>query len=183
MAPEIMDNYGGYQNVQIIPRLDFGIIYKINRQLVLGGKVDDVNGSYMWKILNPCDADKKARNYQEYPLKTIKLGLAYTGYKGISIYFQEDIINISGNNINYRSRLGMEYRLPSKIKLRFGFEQAQGELTSDEEKNSINIKPTLGAGVPIEVWKKQNIQMDYALDPGNVGEGLSHLFSFSIQLK
>ena len=38
-------------------------------------------------------------------------------------------------------------------------------------------------------WGRQNTeeegheQMDYALDLGSVGEGLSHLFSFSMKLK
>ena len=50
MAPEIMDNYGGYQNVNGI-FLDFCIIYKYNRQLILGGKIDNLIGSYNWKIL------------------------------------------------------------------------------------------------------------------------------------
>ena len=61
--------------------------------------------------------------------------------------------------------------------------QARGALAYNEEKNSINLKPSFGAGIPIKVWKKQYLQMDYALDLGSVGEGLSHLFSFSMQLK
>jgi len=55
-------------------------------------------------------------------------------------------------------------------------------LTFDEEINGINLKPSFGAGIPIKVWKKQYLQMDYALDPGIIGEGLSHLFSFSMKI-
>jgi hypothetical protein len=77
----------------------------------------------------------------------------------------------------------MEYRLTNDIKLRGGFKQARGAMSSDEEKPSYNFKPTLGAGVPVEIWEKQYMQMDYALDLGSVGEGLSHLFSFSMKLK
>ena len=52
-----------------------------------------------------------------------------------------------------------------------------------EEKNSINLQPSLGAGIPFKLWDRQYAQIDYALDLGSVGEGLSHLFSFSFQLK
>ena len=78
---------------------------------------------------------------------------------------------------------GLEYRLPSNVKLRLGFKQARGTLASNEEKNSINLNPSYGAGIPLKIWKRQQIQLDYGLDPGNVGEGISHLFSFSMALK
>ena len=182
MAPEIMDNNGGHQNVNGI-FLDFGIIYKYNRNLILGGKIDNISGSYNWEILNPCNLDKEEREFQDHPPQTIKLGIAYNRYKSISIFFQEDIVSIPGKYINYRSRLGVEYRLPNNVKLRGGLMQARGALAYNEEKNSINLKPSFGAGIPIKVWKKQSLQMDYALDLGSVGEGLSHLYSFSMKLK
>jgi hypothetical protein len=47
--------------------------------------------------------------------------------------------------------------------------------------DGINLKPTFGIGAPIKVWQRQYIQLDYALDLGSVGEGLSHLFSFSLK--
>mgnify|MGYP001982919437 FL=1 len=92
------------------------------------------------------------------------------------------MVSTPSKYINYRARLGIEYRLANNLKLRGGLKQTRGVMTSDE-KNGINLKPSFGAGIPIKVWKKQYLQMDYALDPGSVGEGLSHLFSFSMQLK
>ena len=180
MAPEILDNNGGHQNGDGI-FWDFGIIYKFNRRLLLGVKFEDLNGSYTWKILNPCD--DKERNYQEYPPQTIKLGISYTRYKNTSIFFQEDIVSIPGKYINYRARLGVEYRLANDIKLRGGLKQARGAFTSDEEKNGINLNPSLGVGIPLKIWERQYVQLDYALDLGGVGEGLSYLFSFSMELK
>jgi hypothetical protein len=47
--------------------------------------------------------------------------------------------------------------------------------------DGINLKPTFGIGAPLKVWQRQYIQLDYALDPGSVGEDLSHLFSFSFK--
>jgi len=77
----------------------------------------------------------------------------------------------------------VEYRSPNHVKFRGGLAQVRGGITSDEKINDMNLKPSFGAGIPIKVWKKQYLQMDYALDLGSVGEGLSHLFSFSMQLK
>ena len=37
--------------------------------------------------------------------------------------------------------------------------------------------------MPFKIWRKKYINLDYALDVGNVKEGLSHLFSFSMGLK
>ena len=100
--------------------------------------------------------------------------------------FSPDIVsgrNTPNKHINYRTRLGMEYRLSKDVMIRGGLIQARGALTSFEEKNGINLKPSFGVGIPFNLWKKQYVKMDYALDPGNVGEGLSHLFSFSMELK
>ena len=99
------------------------------------------------------------------------------------MHFQEDVVNIKSNYINYRSRLGVEYRLSNKIKIRVGFKQARGALTADEEREGINFNPSFGVGIPLKIWQRQYMQLDYALDPGNFGEGLSHLFSFSMELK
>ena len=102
--------------------------------------------------------------------------------KGISINFQEDIVSTPGKYINYRSRLGMEYRLSNHVKIRWGLKQAQGAVTSDEEINGFNFKPSFGAGIPLQIWRTQFIKLDYALDSGNVGEGFSHLFSFAMEI-
>ena len=86
-----------------------------------------------------------------------------------------------GDDVNYRSRFGSEFQLSNKVKIRWGTKQLWGTLPADTKLDGLNIKPTFGVGVPIQVWQKQYIQLDYALDPGSVGEGLSHLFSFSLK--
>ena len=174
IAPEIIDVQSGSGI-----GWDVGFIYKLHRHLILGGVMENLNGSYIWKITK---WDKEV-SYEEIMPQNIKLGMNYTGFRDMSIYFQEDIVNIPDKYINYRIRLGMEYRLSNNVKLRLGFKQAQGALTFDEGKNSNNLKPSFGAGIPLKLWKRQYMQMDYALDPGNVDEGLSHLFSFSMELR
>ena len=39
---------------------------------------------------------------------------------------------------------------------------------------------SLGFGFPINISKKIKLHIDYALDPGLVEEGFSHLFSFTL---
>ena len=180
IASEIMDKYGGHQKGNSIS-WDFGFIYKFNRKLIFGGKFEDLNKIYSWEILEPCASDNEQRMFQEKPPKISKIGLAYSGYKNISIYFQEDIVNIPDKYINYRTRLGIEYRLSNNVKLRLGCKQARGTRTSDDKIDGFNLKSSFGIGAPIKVWQRQYIQLDYALDLGSVGEGLSHLFSFSLK--
>jgi len=162
--------YGDYNGNGISG--DFGFIYKFNRRLHVGALMKNLNASYNWE-----------RSYEEQFPQMYALGIAYSGLQETSLFFQEDIVSIPGKYINYRSRLGVEYRLPNNVKLRGGLMQARGALAYNEEKNSINLKPSFGAGIPVKVWKKQYLQMDYALDLGSVGEGLSHLYSFSMKLK
>ena len=85
------------------------------------------------------------------------------------------------DNVNYRTRIGSEYKLKNKIKLRGGLTQSYGAVPEGTKIDGIKLKPTVGIGAPLKVWQRQYIQLDYALDPGSVGEGLSHLFSFSLE--
>ena len=83
---------------------DIGFLYKLHRHLILGGVIENMTGSYNWKLTKRDVQD----SYEELLPKIMKLGFTYTNYKGISIYFQEDIVSTPGKYINYRSRLGME---------------------------------------------------------------------------
>ena len=156
---------------------DLGVLFKINRRLLLGGVIKNLSGGYNWKVTIGDDE----RNYEEKFPQTIVVGATYSGFKGISIFFQEDMVSIPGQYINYRSRLGMEYHLSNGVELRGGLKQARGVVPSGSELRSSNFKPAIGVGVPLKIWKRQHLKMDYAFDPGSVGEGVSHLFSFSIK--
>ena len=90
-------------------------------------------------------------------------------------------MNIPDKYINYRTRLAIEYHLSNNVKLRLGCKQARGTQTSDDKIEGFNLKLSFGVGVPLKVWQRQSLQLDYAMDPGSVGEGLSHLFSFSLK--
>ena len=156
---------------------DIGFIYKFNRRFLLGGVIKNLNAKYNWKVI----IGEDERSYEEKFPQTCVIGIAYSSLKGSYLFIQEDIIISPGDDVNYRIRIGSEYNLKNKVKLRGGLKQSWGALLEGREMNGFNIKPTFGVGVPLKVWQRQYIHLDYALDPGSVGEGLSHLFSFSIQ--
>ena len=156
---------------------DIGFIYKFNRRLFIGGIIKNLNASYNWKVI----IGEDERSYEEnFPLE-YSMGLAYSGIKGVSLFIQEDIMITPNDDVNYRTRIGSEYKLKNKIKLRGGLKQSYGAVPEGTKIDGINLKPTFGIGAPLKVWQRQYIQLDYALDPGSVGEGLSHLFSFSLK--
>ena len=156
---------------------DVGIIYKINQRFFLGGIIKNLNASYNWKV----KIGEDERSYEEQFPQIIAFGAAYSGMKGTTLFFQEDIMITPGDDVNYRRRFGSEFRLSNKVKIRWGAKQSWGALPADTKLDRLNIKPTFGVGVPIKVWKRQYINWDYALDLGSVGEGVSHLFSFSLK--
>ena len=156
---------------------DIGFIYKYNRRLLVGGIMKNLNASYHWKVI----IGEDERTYEEQFPQTYALGIAYSGLQKTSLFFQEDIMISPIDDVNYRMRIGSEYKLKNRVKLRGGIKQSWGALSVGTIMDGLNIKPTIGAGVPIQVWQRQYIQLDYALDTWSVGEGLSHLFSFSLQ--
>ena len=156
---------------------DIGFIIKLNRHLLLGGIMKNLYAGYNWKVIFGEDE----RSYEEKIPKNYSVGIFYSGLQLISFFLQEDIIITPGKDVNYRTRFAVEFHLSNNIELRGGIKQAWGAKPYGRKINKFNIKPTIGAGLPINVWQKQYIKLNYALDPGIEGEGLSHLFSFSLQ--
>ena len=157
--------------------LDIGLLYKYNRNIIFGGVLENLIGSYNWKITKNSDQD----SYQELMPKIIKLGISYKNFKNTTIYFQEDFVKIPTNGkFNFRSRLGIEYQFSSGIKFRFGLKQIIGSNSSNIKTDKL-VSTSYGFGMPIKLWNEKFSRLDYALDPGSVGEGLSHLFSLYIK--
>ncbi len=156
---------------------DFGLHYKLNRNLLFGFMIKNINAKYTWQFL--LGEDNKSY-YEELPL-IYSLGLASYVSKEVSIFFQEDIITLPGDDVNYRVRFGAEFKLYNKIKLRIGAKQSTYALPKYMNVNQIKFKPSVGFGSPFKIWKKKYINLDYALDLGHINEGFSHLFSTSFK--
>ena len=157
--------------------VDIGFLYKFNRRLHVGALMKNLSASYNWKVI----IGEDERSYVEEFPQNYTFGITYSGMKRMTIFFQEDIMVTPNDDVNYRTRIGSEYKLKNKIKLRGGLKQSRGAVPEGTKIDGINLKPTFGVGAPLKVWQKQYIQLDYALDLGSVGEELSHLFSFSLK--
>jgi len=155
---------------------DIGFMYILNDQFVIASKVSDILGSYIWNI----DLDGESRQYEEKFPSILALGFAYHVLNDIKIFFQEDIIKAPEQSVNYRLRIGTEIVLYNEIKLRLGVKQKRGLVKNSETIDWFNFKPLIGFEFPIKVWDNQFIYCAYALDPGAVNEGQSHIFSFSL---
>ena len=156
---------------------DLGLIYKISRHLYFGFLFKNINAKYNWKVVLGEDEHSYSEDFPQY----YSFGFASSMIRGISLYFQEDIIVSPSMDVNYRTRFGAEFKLKNKIKFRCGVKQSSYAIKSDMIIDEIKMKPSLGFGLPFKMWSKQYIHLDYALDLGFSNEGVSHLFSFSYQ--
>ena len=97
IAPEIIEKQS---NSGI--GIDLGLLYKLNRNIIFGGVIENLLGNYNWKITNNSDQD----SYTEVLPQIMKLGISYKGLKSTTIYLQEDIVKIPTNgNINFQYQM------------------------------------------------------------------------------
>jgi hypothetical protein len=156
---------------------DIGFIYQVNRNFLLGFLVKNIKAKYTWKVI----LGEDEHSYKEELPLFYSIGSSFSFKRHISLFFQEDIIVLPANDINYRLRYGTEFKLDNKIKIRFGAKQFYYALQPHLEQNPKKIKPSFGLGVPFKIWRGRYLNLDYALDLGLFNEGISHLFSFSAQ--
>ena len=140
-------------------------------------KINNLSSSFDWEIdhLN----QNQSEIYEEEIPTSYMLGISYNIPYKLLVSTQIDSYTIKSNtNLSeifyYKYKLGFEYHLDSKITnntifLRFGL----NNLNND-------YKCALGFGMPFEINDSMILNVDYALDPGLVNEGISHLFSFSL---
>ena len=156
---------------------DVGFLYEINNNINLGFKINNLSSSFDWEI-NYLNQSQPEVYEEEIPLNYM-FGLSYNIPKKILFSTQVDYLSIKNNlNLNNqfynRYKIGVEYYLISDS---FDFPiLLRGGLNSIEN----DLEYTLGFGIPIKINDSMLLNIDYALDPGLVDEGISHLFSFSL---
>ena len=147
---------------------DVGFLYEINESINLSMKIINLSSSFNWKISSSL-FDGEQVYEEEIPLNYM-FGFSYEILNKLLISSQIDL----SKNFYNKYKVGFEYHLISDlfdypILLRGGLNSLENEL-----------KYTLGFGLPIEINNSLILNIDYALDPGLVNEGISHLFSFSL---
>ena len=140
--------------------LDLGINYSVNDKINVAFCSKNIGAEYKWDF----DEDEKI------PLIT-SFGVSYRNKHT----FLNDFIftmQLDYNNSEYEQyRLGLEINPYKMVKFRFGI----------KESNDIDIANLfyLGLGYEIKSVFDGSANVDYALDPGLMGEGMTHLFSFT----
>ena len=116
----------------------------------IGICINNLSSKYNWDI----DYGGSSNQYEENLSKIISLGYSRVGEKFI-IANQIDILDSE-----YRGRLGMEFSIYSKYKIRLGFNKQDNKLLY-----------SLGFGIPFKIDDATIMHFDYALDPGLMEEG------------
>ena len=152
--------------------LSIGDMAQLKKQILIIDN-EEIKKKKIWVKIIEIDNEKLPRNYI--------FGTSYYGIKRTTLFVQEDIIITPSEHVNYRTRLGIEYKLENKLLFRCGLKQEVGAL-SNKSNDKLQFTPAFGLGIPINIWKRKYIQTDYSLDMGLNKEGMSHLFSFSLKL-
>ena len=144
--------------------IDLGANYVFNERLTLGFVSYNLMANYKW-------GEKSNKIKEEIPLIT-ELGILFDYSDKVNIAIQLDF----DKNGFDRYRIGTEFLvnedLTSPITLRFGMKESNN--------NEATLLWYLGLGMSFKMNNQKIIHMDYAIDPGNMKEGISHIFSFSI---
>ena len=165
--------------------IDGGVLFRLSDRMNLGMRITNLVGKYTWKY----DLVDTEKNYSIYIPKLLSIGSKYSFNKKTIFVSQIDIplLPIVRDNIGYNAgvlqknekiewviddeviiyRLGIEKEFFNDVKLRMG-------INSD--------KIIVGFGTNIVLWKKYNLFWDYSLDPGIMQEGISHNFSWRMEL-
>jgi len=161
-----LDNYSGNGI-----GFDFGLLYNLNEKINIGLKLNNVSDGYSWDI--------DSEQYEEDIHANYSLGISFDNSKNLLITSQLDMMPIIENTDNNKLysiyRLGVEYGLDFYKRKNILITLRSGLKLIDNK-----ILYSFGFGLPINISEKIKLNIDYALDPGLVDEGFSHLFTFTI---
>ena len=141
---------------------DIGFLYEINDRINLGSSFKNLGAKYVWET-------KDDRNIYEEDFPSIySYGLSYNNNIVLLLiqYDKSQLDDVSFDEL----KLGFEINLEKSIGREF-FVRIGGKKSNAY---------TLGFGLPININENFKLVFDYAVDPGSVDQGISHLMSFSI---
>jgi len=147
--------------------VDFGGAISINPKVRLGFKIQNMLNPYInWDIDR---GDGLSHAYDEkYPL-IISIGSKIKSWRQSNFLIQQDLYLLDFSSDVYKDffKLGYEYLIENNMAFRFGL-QTQNKIT-------------LGFGYKFN-FNQIPLTLDYAVDLGLEHEGISHLFTWSIDL-
>ena len=144
------DNEANYSISSNGVGIDMGISYDYSK-LSLGGKIENIESSKNWDL----NLGDESGTYEEKIPIIYKIGTHYKISNQLILYMENDKMD----NIN-SIKCGMDYNI-NNFGIQTGF---------DFEK----ILPSLGVYYSWEMFK-----LNYGVNIGSVGEGISHIFTFT----
>jgi len=154
--------------------MDLGAVIKLNKVIQIGIFGNNILGSYQWK------ENGNSSSYEEMFPKIWSIGSRYLLNNNVKFLTQVDLVPPPEQDMTTRFRGGVEYTYQENINIRLGLKQKYDSQLS-KETIPFNFAPSLGFGIPITIWKNKLLNFDYSLDYGNENEGLSHLFSWTME--
>ena len=168
--------------------VDVGVSYLLSDQFHFGMRATNVFGKTKWKYNLP---DGTERNYSILSPKLLTAGIRYDIPENLRLLIQVDflllpivetqssgfeagIVRSENDEIHWRIpdngyiiRIGAEKKIKDILTLRLGLS---------------HTNPVIGAGSEFTVWGNHKLIWDYAVDQGMNGEGISHNFSWRIEI-
>ena len=147
--------------------VDFGGVFPINSQIRLGFKIQNVLNPYINWDIDRGDGLSHAYN-EQYPI-IISIGSKIKSWGQSNFLIQGDLYLLDFSSDIYKDffKLGYEHFIENNIAFRVGL-QTQNKIT-------------LGFGYKFN-FNQIPLTLDYAVDLGSENEGISHLFTWSIDL-
>jgi len=140
--------------------LDIGFLYKNSPRHQFGFFIENLYAKYTWDI---------ASLYEEKFPQILLFGGSSKINNNILYLYQ---IDYSSESERLVCKLGVELDMFSMKNIPMDI-----RLGINNKNNSFN--PSLGFGYSISMKNKLNLGIDYAIDPGMVDEGVSHLFTLT----
>lgn len=147
--------------------VDFGGVYSMNSKIRLGFKIQNFFNPYINWDVNRGDGLSHAYD-ESYPL-IVSIGSRVKLWEQSNFLIQKDLYFLNTNNKSYKDffKLGYEHFIYDVIALRIGIQTEK--------------KLSLGFGYKFNI-NQLPLSLDYAVDLGSENEGVSHLFTWSVEL-
>ena len=154
--------------------IDIGLYYKINRRLSLGAKFENIIGFINHK-------SGVSIPYEEVIPSRYIVSIRGVLNRKFTMFLSEEVMEIN-NDYYFRTNLSGEYAFNNfniPIMIRLGLRQAQWTYIEEYE---FKFNPCFGLGLNTTIFSDKVLHIDYAFDYGMEKQGISNLFSLTLEL-
>lgn len=153
---------------------DIGLYYKISRRFSLGVKLENLLSSINHKSVVSVP-------YEEIIPSRCIISMRGVLNRQFTIFLSDEVMNVN-NNYYFRRILSGEYVLNNfnvPFMIRLGLRQSQWTYIEEYE---FKFNPCFGLGLNTTIFSDKVLHIDYAFDYGMEKQGISNLFSLTLEL-